>query len=62
MKRFLLHYYKDVPIKWRALGDTLLVTGLFALSLDAINVHPNLSLGIAVVCVLGKFITNFPSK
>lgn len=60
MKNILKNYYKVTPIKWRALGDTFLGTGLFALGLDAINVHPNLSLGIAIVCVISKFITNFP--
>lgn len=66
----LNHYYKPTPAKWRKIGDSILVTGVFITSgglmafdtLQKIFTTTELKTVIAIALimgVLGKFITNF---
>jgi hypothetical protein len=54
-------YFQDVPFQFRAWGDALLATGLFALGLDAVH-GTKYAVYISIVCIVAKFITNIPSK
>jgi hypothetical protein len=63
MKKFSIkNYGSPTPSKWRKLGDSLLATSAFAMTYAAITDHKYLAVGIVVVGIVGKFLTNFFSK
>lgn len=56
------HYSKPTPKKWRKLGDSLLAASVFATTFTMIMKYEYLSIGIVIVGVIGKFLTNFFSE
>lgn len=60
--KLLKKYMEDVPKKWRAWGDTILVVGgIIVASTLAIKHDWIMATGLIAV-VVGKILTNFPSK
>lgn len=63
MKKFSVkNYGLPTPDKWRRLGDSLLVTGTFGMTFASISNHRYLAIGIIVITIAGKFLTNFFAK
>lgn len=52
-------YYAPTPKKWRKIGDTLLAVSLYAQGQQAFIGSTKLLTGIAIVGLVGKFLTNF---
>lgn len=59
--KILKNYWKPTPIKMKKIGDALLASSLFALSISSITGQWWI-ISFAVVGIIGKFITNFYSK
>lgn len=63
MKKFSIkNYGKPTPDNWRKFGDSLLATGLFAMTFASIAKNEKATIAIAALCILGKFLTNFYAK
>jgi len=55
-------YYKKTPIKWRKIGDSILIVGTTASTVAALlSLSPYIVAGAAVITALGKILTNFTS-
>ena len=55
-------YYKKTPIKWRKIGDTILIVGTTLSSVAAlIHLSPYIVAGAVVLTAIGKIVTNFTS-
>lgn len=73
MKTFLNKYYLPTPVKWRKIGDTILIVGTI-ISTTVLTEYEkckeflNMSdlkgfLTLSIICtVLGKIVTNFASE
>lgn len=57
----LKNYWKPTPVKLKQLGDALLASSLFALSISSITGQWWI-ISFAIIGIVGKFITNFWSK
>lgn len=57
--KILKRYYAPTPKKWRKIGDTLLALSLYAQGQQAFSGNTKLMTGIAIVGLVGKFLTNF---
>jgi len=53
------NYYAPTPKKWRKIGDTLLALSLYAQGQQIFTENTKLMTGIAIVGLVGKFLTNF---
>lgn len=63
MKKFSIkNYGKPTPDNWRKFGDSLLATGLFAMTFASIAKHEIAAIAISILCIVGKFLTNFYAK
>ena len=61
MKMFK-NYYAPTPKKWRKIGDTLLAVSLYAQGQQAFSGNTKLMTGVAIIGLVGKFLTNFFSE
>ena len=53
-------YYKPTPVKWRKLGDTLLIVGLLLTTYNiAEDIDKWIQVGALIFTIAGKFLTNF---
>jgi hypothetical protein len=59
MKKILKKYYAPTPKKWRKIGDTLLAVSLYAQTQEAFMGYTKLMAGVAIVGLVGKFLSNF---
>lgn len=59
MKKAFKNYGKPTPIKWRKLGDSLLVASMFGMTFASVSNHKYLALVIVCIGIIGKFLTNF---
>ncbi len=53
------NYYAPTPKKWRKIGDTLLAISLYAQTEQAFSGNTKLMTGVAIIGLVGKFLTNF---
>lgn len=55
-------YYKKTPVKWRKIGDTILIVGTTISTVAAlIHLSPYVIAGAAILTAIGKIVTNFTS-
>ncbi len=59
MKTIIKNYYSPTPKKWRSLGDALLGVGMFVTGISIYNEFKWVAIGSVVLCIVGKFLTNF---
>lgn len=62
IKRKFESYNKPTPAFWRRVGDTLLLISSSAMSYSALTKEPKIGITIALIGVMGKFLTNFFAK
>ena len=59
MKTIIKNYYSPTPKKWRRLGDALLGVGMFVTGISIYNEFKWVAIASVVLCIIGKFLTNF---
>lgn len=56
------NYYKPTPVKWRKIGDSLLMIGSTVTGFSAFTMPPIVTAIAAGLTCLGKIITNFTTE
>lgn len=58
MNKFKINYWLPTPKKWRIIGDNLLLFSVLASASSAVMDFPNAGIILAIIGILGKFLTN----
>lgn len=57
------NYYKPTPVKWRIIGDSILIIGSTVTTVAGLlSLSPYVVAAGAIITALGKILTNFANK
>jgi membrane protein YqaA with SNARE-associated domain len=56
-------YYKPTPVKWRVIGDSILIIGTTLTTVAGLlSLSPYVVATAAIITAIGKILTNFANK
>lgn len=57
------NYYKPTPVKWRIIGDSILIIGTTVTTVAGLlSLSPYVVAAGAIITAVGKILTNFANK